>query len=72
MGTPAQGRFPPWPDELLDAARKDDAIKWLLQHGVPSRIAAAALQRWGAYVGAELTGADYKRVRRDLPAFPRG
>lgn len=54
--------LPPFPDELLRADSKEKAIGFLRALGVPNRIAARNLRRWGQYVGVELTRDDFVRV----------
>lgn len=60
-------RLPPFPDELLDRSRKADAIRLLTWLGLPFRIAASHLKRWGDVAGAEITTSDLEL----LPGFPR-
>lgn len=67
---PEERILAPFPDELVTAGVKEDAIRFLLDLGVPSRIAASHLTRWGAVAGVEITKADIRRVRPDL-AGPR-
>jgi len=63
---PEERRLAPFADELLELRMKDRAIQFLEDLRLPSRISAAHLTRWARYVGAELTPADYARVRQDL------
>lgn len=60
-------RLPPFPDELLDRARLSDAIRLLTWLGLPFRIAAEHLKRWGDVAGVKVTEEDL----RLLPGFPR-
>jgi len=60
---PETRRLPPFPDELVDPERKDSAVLFLLELGIPARLRAASLSRWARYVGLELTAADFERVR---------
>ena len=55
--------LPPFPDELVTAAIKEDAIRFLLELGLPGRIAAAHLTRWGAMTDVSISGNDFRRVR---------
>lgn len=57
--------LPPFPDELVTAAIKEDAIRFLLELGLPSRIAAGHLLRWGAMTDVTITKTDIRRVRPD-------
>lgn len=59
-------RLPPFPDALLDAAKKDAAIAFLRGLRLPARIASTHLGRWAAYVGVTLDRGDYFRVRGDV------
>lgn len=59
----AELRLPPFADELLEPRRKADVIRVLRGLGIPSRIRAAHLQRWGEFVGVELTDEDFRAVR---------
>lgn len=63
----APQRLPPFPDELLERARLADAIKLLSWLGLPFRIAAEHLKRWGDVAGVEIT----ERELELLPGFPR-
>jgi hypothetical protein len=63
----APQRLPPFPDELLAPARKADAIRLLTWLGLPFRIGAAHLKRWGEVAGVEITTSDLEL----LPGFPR-
>lgn len=54
----------PWPDELLDPSLKARAIGWINQSAIPVRYRAWQLQRWGAFLGVELTAADYRAIGR--------
>jgi len=60
-------RLPPFPDELLEPARKADAIRLLRWLGLPFRIAAEHLKRWGDVAGVPITTSDLEL----LPGFPR-
>ena len=62
--SPPFGRLPPFPDEVLEPERKQQAIEFLLSLGLPYYIASAHLGRWGAYVGVELGQADYWAIGR--------
>ena len=57
----------PFPDELVTRGSKEDAIRFLLDLGLPSRIAASHLSRWGAVADVTITAADIRRVRPELP-----
>lgn len=63
----APQRLPPFPDELLDRARKADAIRLLKWLGLPFRIAAEHLKRWGDVAGVPITQDDLEL----LQGFPR-
>ena len=63
---PEERILPPFPDELVTAAIKEDAIRFLLELGLPSRIASSHLKRWGTMTDVLITKADIVRVRRDL------
>lgn len=65
----APPRLPPWPDELLEPSRKEDAIRYLLSLDMPERYRASWLQRWAEFTKADVTAADYARVRRLAPAL---
>ncbi len=67
MTVVAPQRLPPFPDELLDRARKADAIRFLTWLGLPFRIAAEHLKRWGDVAGVPITRSDLEL----LPGFPR-
>ena len=56
-------RLPPFPDELLDPARKGDAIRLLRWLGIPFRLAAAHLKRWGDVVGVPIDTFDLELLR---------
>lgn len=58
--------LPPFPDELVTAAIKEDAIRFLLELELPSRIAGAHLTRWGAMTDVTIGPNDILRVRRGL------
>lgn len=60
----AQQRLPPFPDELLEPARKADAIRLLRWLELPSRLARGHLQRWGEVAGVELEPRDYRALTR--------
>jgi hypothetical protein len=60
-------RLPPFPDELLDRARLADVIKLLTWLGLPFRVAAAHLKRWGDVAGVPITARELEL----LPGFPR-
>lgn len=62
--------LPPFPDELVDAAIKEDAIRFLLELGLPSRIAASHLKRFGVMTEVTITNTDIGRVRRDRGGAP--
>ncbi len=62
--------LPPFPDELVLAAIKEDAIRFLLDLGLPSRIASSHLKRWGTMTAVPITKTDIGRVRRDLGSLP--
>ena len=62
--------LPPFPDELVTAAIKEDAIRFLLELELPSRIAASHLQRFGEMTEVTITKADIFRVRRDRGGAP--
>lgn len=53
----------PFPDELVTGGVKEDAIRFLLELALPSRIAASHLTRWGAVAGVTITPADIRRVQ---------
>jgi len=55
-------RLPPFPDQLLDPAKKDLVIGWLRGRETPSRIARSMLQRWALVAGVELEPSDYHAV----------
>lgn len=63
---PEERILAPFPDTLVTAGVKEDAIRFLLDLGVPSRIASSHLTRWGEVAGVEITKADIRRVRSDL------
>jgi hypothetical protein len=54
----APQRLPPFPDELLEPLRKADAIRLLRWLGLPFRIAAEHLKRWGDVAGVPITRDD--------------
>ena len=58
--------LPPFPDELITAGIKEDAIRFLLELRLPSRIAANHLTRWGEVAGVNVTKDDINRIRADL------
>jgi hypothetical protein len=51
-------RLPPFPDELLEPARKGDAIRLLRWLGLPFRIKADHLKRWGDVVDVPISRSD--------------
>ncbi len=55
----------PFPDELVTAGVKEDAIRFLLELALPSRIAANHLVRWGMVSGVSIGVDDIARVRMD-------
>jgi len=67
---PEERILAPFPDELVTRAIKEDAIRFLLDLGLPSRIAASHLTRWGAVAGVTITTADIRRVRPERPGAP--
>lgn len=67
---PEERILAPFPDELVTRAIKEDAIRFLLDLGLPSRIAASHLTRWGAVADVTITPTDIRRVRPDLPTAP--
>ena len=58
--------LPPFPDELVTGGNKQDAILFLLELGLPGRIAASHLSRWGEVTGVTLFAEDIARIRRGL------
>ena len=62
--------LPPFPDELVTGAIKEDAIRFLLELGLPSRLAASHLTRWGLMTEVTINKADIARVRRDRGGVP--
>jgi hypothetical protein len=64
----SQARLPPFPDELLFADRKNDAIAFLRRLGLPYWIASAHLGRWAAVVGVELDRLDHLALGRFVKA----
>lgn len=56
--------LPPFPDELVTGAIKEDAIRFLLGLGLPSRLARFHLNRWGLMTETTITKGDFDRVRR--------
>lgn len=70
MTTPPPPDVPllePFPNGLLDPARKAEVIGWINTTAVPVRYRAHHLQRWAEYVGVTLTGADYRAIGRPWP-----
>jgi len=63
----APQRLPPFPDELLEPVRKGDVIRLLTWLGLPFRISAEHLKRWGDVAGVKITTSDLEL----LPGFPR-
>lgn len=55
--------LPPFPDALVTDAIKEDAIRFLLELELPSRIARAHLTRWGLMTETTITAVDFARVR---------
>ena len=62
--------LPPFPDELVTGAIKEDAIRFLLELGLPSRLARSHLTRWGLMTEVTINKADIDRVRRDRGGAP--
>lgn len=56
-------RLPPWPDELLDPARRLEAVAWAATMDAPPRRRAYWLQRWSAYTGEPVTPAELNAAR---------
>ncbi len=67
---PEERILPPFPDELVTAAIKEDAIRFLLELRLPSRIAAGHLKRWGTMTEVTITNSDIRRVRPDMREIP--
>jgi hypothetical protein len=63
----SEPRLPPFPDELLDEDRKEQALAFLRGLGLPYWIASGHLSRWASYVGANLDRRDYVSIGRFLP-----
>lgn len=61
---PPPTRLSPFPDDVLERDRKEQAIEFLLSLGLPYYIASAHLGRWAAYVGVELSREDYWTIGR--------
>ena len=60
---PEERILPPFPDELVTAAIKEDAIRFLVKLGLPSRLARSHLTRWGLMTETTITKADFDRIR---------
>lgn len=56
--------LPPFPDELVTAGVKEDAIRFLLELALPSQIAVNHLVRWGEVAGVPINADDRERVRK--------
>jgi hypothetical protein len=63
----SETRLPPFPDEIMELDRKEQAVAFLRGLGLPYWIASAHLGRWAAYVGADLERRDYVSLGRFLP-----
>lgn len=57
--------LPPFPDRLVTAGVKEDAIRFLLELRLPSQIAANHLVRWGQVAGVPITADDRARLRKN-------
>lgn len=66
---PEERILPPFPDELVERPRKEDAIRFLLELALPGRIGSNHLVRWSEVTGIAVTKSDIFRVRR-RPAGP--
>lgn len=58
----ADGRLPPFPDDLVITPDKWRAIAFLRELALPPPHGTYHLRRWGQYTGTQLTREDYQLV----------
>lgn len=56
--------LPPFPDKIVTAGIKEDAIRFLIELRLPSQIAVNNLVRWGQVAGVPIRADDRARVRK--------
>jgi len=59
---PEERILPPFPDVIVTGGSRQDAIQFLMDLRLPSRIARAHLVRWGEVAGVVVTPSDLRQV----------